>query len=68
MAAGDESFLGIGAIHEDALSQSRDLRQRVTVLYEAHRNEIYRFLVGQGLGLRWPRRSRRTCLSIYFLP
>jgi len=50
MAAGDDSFLGIGAIHEDALSQSRDLRQRVTALYEAHRNEIYRFLVGQGLG------------------
>jgi RNA polymerase sigma-70 factor (ECF subfamily) len=50
MAAGDPSPLSIiRAIGEPVLSKSERLNERVTALYEAHRDGIYRFLVAQGI-------------------
>jgi RNA polymerase sigma-70 factor, ECF subfamily len=48
MAAGDPSTLNRGAIQASA-ERSGKFQQRVVALYEAHRDGIYRFLVGQGL-------------------
>jgi RNA polymerase sigma-70 factor (ECF subfamily) len=50
MAAGDSSPLSIiRAIGESALSRTERLNQRVTALYETHREGVYRFLVTQGI-------------------
>lgn len=50
MADGDPSPLSlIRAISEPALSKTERLNQRVTGLYEAHRDSIYRFLLAQGV-------------------
>jgi len=49
MSASDNSCLSLGAVFGEAFTQSRDLHQVVTQLYETHRKGIYRFLVGQGL-------------------
>jgi RNA polymerase sigma-70 factor, ECF subfamily len=50
MAAGDSSPLSIiRAIGGDALSKTDRLNQRVTALYETHRDSVYRFLVAQGV-------------------
>ena len=48
MATGNDRWLGAGSVHQTA-SQSASLRERVTALYEAHREPIFRFLVGHGL-------------------
>jgi RNA polymerase sigma-70 factor (ECF subfamily) len=50
MATGDPSPLSI--IHplgESTLSRTERLHERVTALYQAHRDGIYRFLVAQGV-------------------
>ena len=49
MAGSDDSFLTLGAIDEAALSRTGAVHERVTALYGAYREEIYRFLAGQGL-------------------
>lgn len=50
MASGDPSPLSImQAISNAALSKADNLHKRVTVLYETHRDGIYRFLVAQGI-------------------
>lgn len=50
MASGDSSPLSIiRAIGEPAMPKTERLNQRVTALYEAHRDGIYRFLLAQGM-------------------
>jgi RNA polymerase sigma-70 factor, ECF subfamily len=50
MAAGEPNALSITrAIREPALSQADNLNERVTTLYETHRDGIYRFLASHGL-------------------
>jgi RNA polymerase sigma-70 factor (ECF subfamily) len=50
MAVGDPSPLSIvQAIGEAALSKTDRLNERVTSLYETHRDGVYRFLVAQGI-------------------
>jgi RNA polymerase sigma-70 factor (ECF subfamily) len=50
MAVGDSSPLSIiRAVGESALSKHDRLNHRVTALYEAHRDGIYRFLLAQGM-------------------
>jgi hypothetical protein len=50
MAAGDPSPLSIiRAIGEAALSGTDRVNQRVTALYDIHRDGLYRFLVAQGI-------------------
>jgi hypothetical protein len=50
MAVGDSSPLSIiRAIGESALSRTERLNERVTALYEAHRDGVYRFLVAEGI-------------------
>lgn len=49
MAGSHDSFLALGGIDRAALSRTETVHQRVTALYGAHREQIYRFLVGQGL-------------------
>lgn len=48
MAAGDASSLHAEVVRQ-TLSQTSSLQERVVALYEAHRDGIYRFLVGHGL-------------------
>jgi RNA polymerase sigma-70 factor (ECF subfamily) len=49
MDASDSISLNLAAMDEAALSPRRSLNERVAALYEANRDGIYRFLVGQGL-------------------
>lgn len=49
MASRDEGLLSLGLQSEVSLSTAESARDRVTALYEQHRNQIYRFLVAQGL-------------------
>ena len=50
MAAGNSSPLSIiRAIGDTALSRTDRVNQRVTMLYEIHRDGLYRFLVAQGI-------------------
>ncbi len=48
MPSGDPSSLNVSAIQRSR-EQNCSVQERVTALYEAHRDGIYRFLVGQGL-------------------
>jgi len=49
MATGGDSYLNLGAMFEAAWSEKGSAHERVTALYESHRDGIYRFLVAQGL-------------------
>jgi RNA polymerase sigma-70 factor (ECF subfamily) len=48
MAAGDNSSSHIETVRQSS-SQAAGVQERVIALYEAHRDGIYRFLVGHGL-------------------
>lgn len=48
MAVGDDSPLKLEGVQQNSL-QATSLQERVVALYEAHRDGIYRFLVGHGL-------------------
>jgi RNA polymerase sigma-70 factor, ECF subfamily len=48
MSAGDNSSLHTGVVRHSS-SHAAGVQERVIALYEAHRENIYRFLVGHGL-------------------